>query len=196
MEAAPSAILKANLSDRTSFIASPRRAIRTRPATPEEKAEAGLQADAAAKAILLIVCKSTLKVIVQERPLAGDVTEAATTISSTEKRLPAETLDAATHLPLMSPDDLAVLGHRMMEVRPKCARCTCAAGYAPVVVALAQAAAQASHRPWTVTGLTGHFEDIKAVRTRPIVTDTPAVKAVSVAINQIIKAAGYAPQKA
>jgi hypothetical protein len=191
VESAPaSAILKPTLKDRASFVAS-RRTIRVRPATVEEMAEAGLTGSTPTKVILLRLCHSMVKVIITERPLAGDVTEAANTFATLCGRPQEEALAAATYLGMMTADDLAELGHRMMADRAGCAQCTCASGYAPLAVTLAEAAARAALSPWLLSGLSEHTNRIKAAAPCPILATSPSIKSAADAVSKIVEAAGY-----
>lgn len=185
-----SAIQKATLKDRAAFIVG-RRAIRMRLASADEKVQAGIPVSTDAIAVLIRLCHETIKVVVVERPLAGDVSEAAAIISRLEGRPRAETIAAATYFPLISADDLALLGHQMMAARSGCAQCRCSSGYAPLVAALALAAAEANLKPWAVSGLNEHFSQIKAALPAPLTTSAPDVKAIADAIRTIIRAAGY-----
>ncbi len=193
MEAAPSAIQKPTLKDRTAFVASPRRAIRTRPATAEERAEAGLSAEADAVAVLIRLCRGTLKVVVAKRPLAGDVTEAASTFATLCGRPQEEALTAAIYFGKIPAGDLAELGHRMMADRASCAHgghCHCASGWVPLVITLAEAAGRAAASPWLLSGLTEHINKIQAAVPGPIRT-TSIIKSAADAVSEIVQAAGY-----
>lgn len=185
-----SAIIKPGLRDRTTFLAG-RRAIRTRPATIKEKAEASIPATIDAVAVLIRLCRETIKVVVAEYPLSGDVAEAATTISMPYGRPHPEALAAATYFSMMSADDLADLAHRMMAARSGCPLCRCGGGYTPIVASLAQAAAQATLKPWAASGLNEHFAKIKLETPTPVETSAPHIKAVVAAINQVVVAAGF-----
>ncbi len=194
MEAAPSAIIKPTMKDRVSFVASPRRAIRTRPATAEEKADAGLSAEADAVAVLIRLCRGTLKVVVAKRPLAGDVTEAASTFATLCGRPQEEALTAAIYFGKIPAGDLAELGHRMIADRASCAhggQCHCAGGYAPLVITLAEAAARAAASPWLLSGLTEHIDKIQAAVSGPINATSPFIKSAADAVSDIVEAAGY-----
>jgi hypothetical protein len=194
MAAASSAILKPTLKDRTAFVASPRRAVRTRPATVEERAEAGLSAETEAVAVLLRLCRGTLKVVVAKRPLAGNVTEAASTFATLCGRPQEEALAAATYLGMIPADDIAELGHRMMADRASCSHgghCHCAGGYAPLVITLAEAAARAAASPWLLSGLTEHIDKIQAAVPGPINVTSPFIKSAADAVSDIVEAAGY-----
>lgn len=188
--ATASALQGPSLRDRTSFVAG-RRMIRTRLATADEKVAAGLQTETDATAVLIKFCRRTYKAVVPGRRLAEDVTPAAYVIASAEDRPVQEALAAASYFPLLPAEDLNSLAHAVMEVRPGCRKCTCAAGYGPLIVALAQAAAQVSGKPWTLSGLVGRVDEIKAATARPLVTDTPRVRAAARAVRTIVRAAGY-----
>jgi hypothetical protein len=191
MRTASGAIQKATYRDRAAFVAS-RRAIRTRQATAEEKAAAGLPANADAAALLIKLCKGVIKIVVKRRTLAEDVTEAADAISKADGRPFVEVFDAAQYFPLIPASDLADLAHWLMADRPGCARCRCSAGYAPLATALALAAAEANLKPWATSGLREHFLKIKSASPIPITTSAPGVKAIADAIRTIIRAASYA----
>jgi hypothetical protein len=191
--AAPSAIQRASLRDKASFVASPRRAIRVRAASLEEKAEAGILGSVEAKAILLRLCREVIKVIVADHPLVRSVAEPATTFARICGRPAPEVFAAFTTFPIMRSDDLADLAHHVMGVRSGCRECSCAGGYAPVLATLALAAGQARSKPWTVSGLNGHFQSIRAASPGPVDTSNPQIKLVSAAINQVVEAAGYTP---
>jgi hypothetical protein len=135
-----SSIQKATLKDKASFVASPRCRIRSRDATADEKVAAGLTATSDAAALLIKLCKGTLKIIVERHPLHEDVSEAASKFSTLFGRPYEEALTAASLLPLVSPQDLTELSHWLMIVRPGCEKCTCAGGYTPIAVGLAMAA--------------------------------------------------------
>jgi hypothetical protein len=191
METVFSALQRPTLKDRTNFVTG-RRAIRTRPATVDEKAASGLAVTTDAIAVLIKFCKRTCKAVIADRSLIEDITSAAYVIASAEGRPVEEALAAASFFPLLPAEDLTSLAHTVMEIRPACKGCTCAAGYAPLIVALAQAAARADGKPWTLSRLVGHLDQIKAAASRPLLTDTPRVSAIAGAIHQIIAAAGYA----
>jgi hypothetical protein len=179
-----SSIQKASLKDRTSFVASPRSRIRSRDATAEEKLSAGLAATSDAAALLIKLCKGTLKVIVERHPLHEDVSQAAQTFSKLFGRPLKESMTAANLLPLVSPQDLTELGHWLMMVRPGCKECTCAAGYTPLAVGLAMAANGS-------LSLYQHLDRIEAGLPEPADASAPGVKEASDFVRTIIAAAGY-----
>jgi hypothetical protein len=188
--AVTSATQKASFKDELSFIKTPRRAIRVRDAKAAEKEAAGLSASVDAVAILIRRCRDTVKVIAPRRPLVEDVAASARTFATTFDRPYEESLAAATYFGMIPPGVLAEIGHWGMAERSRCSSCTCANGYAAVILALAQAAAAAVSDQWTVAAIDQHFEKIKASISEPGETNDPRLKAITAAIHQITKAAG------
>lgn len=170
------------------------RAIKVRPATASEKAAGGIAA-ADAKVILLSLCRGrVLKAVFADRPLKGDVTEPARDLARMQGRPAVEAHDAATCLPLLPGEALAEIADAMMGALTRCKRCTCAAGYVPLVAGLAEATAKASSQPEAVEHLEHQVEVLSAVRAAArgasvIVSDEH--RAAGDVVRSIIRAAGY-----
>jgi hypothetical protein len=192
-----SALQKASLRDRTSFVASPRRAMRVRSATAEEKAAASIEATTDAAAVLIRLCNKTCKIVVVKRELMADVTESARVLADAHGRPFKEAMIAASYFPAIPVNDLCELARAGLDVRLRCAKCQCGAAYIALVFALARAAAWTAARPWTVTSIDGRVNEViaevKAAAPAPIRTDLPCIRAESAAIRQITEAAGYLP---